>query len=376
METANGETPAGQLAETIALLLDSVTTVLEAECDSRAVHRHIDGDANVAHSLWHHAGELGWFAAHLPEDRGGLGLGLQGLSALQAALGRHAAPGPFLPTLCLSHWLAETAGELADPALVSHLSSGEWTGALPAQLGGPPALTLTGGKIRGKIDLFGSPDADLLAAPATDAAGRSCWALVGRGAGVAASPRDGWDRTRAIVTVELDAEPLAVLPDADSRIGRALQDTVAIAVAADSVGAADGIFDRTLEYLKQRVQFERPIASFQAIKHRMASHAAAIETQRHQLNQAVYSLEADSFPEIWVDLCKVGATECFATVAGDCIQLHGGVGHTWEYDPHIYAKRAQLNRALVQRNGVALDAAMSELFAALKAGREVTELPL
>jgi alkylation response protein AidB-like acyl-CoA dehydrogenase len=132
-----------------------------------------------------------------------------------------------------------------------------------------------------------------------------------------------------------------------------------------------------VEYLKTRIQFDRPIASFQAIKHRAADMVISIATQRYVLEQAVESAMQDSpDADMWAAIAKAGATKTFAYVAGDCIQLHGGVGHTWEFDPHIYAKRARVNEAVASDNRVLLDFGARELASATRAGRVTTELGL
>src|SRR5262249_19601818 len=150
-----------------------------------------------------------------------------------------------------------------------------------------------------------------------------------------------------------------------------------LAIAADSLGGAARISHQTVEYQKVRVQFDRPVASFQALKHRAVNLLTAITTQEFLLSQAVDAAAEDApDADMWAALAKAGATEAFAFVSGDCIQLHGGVGHTWEFDPHIFAKRARLNEALAANNRVLRDFAAQELADATRAGRLTTELEL
>jgi alkylation response protein AidB-like acyl-CoA dehydrogenase len=132
---------------------------------------------------------------------------------------------------------------------------------------------------------------------------------------------------------------------------------------------------KTIDYMKERVQFDRTIATFQALRHRIADMAIAIATQNSLLEQAVQCLDNGS-PDaaMWARISKARATETFASTADDCIKLHGGVGHTWEFDPHIYIKRAFLNEALLGNNRAMRDTAIGLLDRAMDEGRTTTEL--
>jgi len=364
--------------EELAALRDSVAEVLTEQCDSRAVHAYIDGKAELDRAVWRHAADLGWLAAALPEELGGLGLGPRALHVLHAELGRRAAPGPYIATLSAAQWLSEVGSEDQKAAYLPKVAEGKLCAAVPAVFGGEP-LRLNGKTVSGALDVLGVTSAGFAVVPVGSAGKTEAWALIdAQGAGVKLEQRELWDRTREICRLELDGAPVAeLIADPDGAIGRRLQRHLAIAVAADSLGAARNISEQTIEYLKVRVQFDRPIASFQAIKHRAADLVYSIAGQEHLLAQAV-DAAADDSPDadMWAALAKAGATECFAFVSGDCIQLHGGVGHTWEFDPHIFAKRARLNEALVADNRTMRDVAAQALAGATRAGRITTELPL
>ncbi len=152
---------------------------------------------------------------------------------------------------------------------------------------------------------------------------------------------------------------------------------MALAVMADSVGAAQAIFDKTVEYMKTRVQFDKVIAGFQGLKHMAADMKVEWELARHAAARAMAAAEAgDADRMAWVLLGKAQVTDAFAGIAGKCVQMHGGVGHTWAFDPHIYLKRAHLNQMLVAHNNQHLDQAADGLAAAVRAGRSVLDLPL
>jgi len=359
-------------SEELAALRESIAEVLANECDTRAVHLSLDNENDLVNAIWRQAADLGWLALALPEADGGLGLGARGLQILNRELGARTAPGPFIPTLAVAQWLSEIGSDEQRGAILPAIAAGELKVAIPASLEGAASLTLSGGKVSGTVDVIGSFDAGIAVLPV----GADGWALVRLDGAASFEPITVWDRTRQILRLELnDAPAEAVIADADGSIGKKLGSYVAVAVAADSLGAAENIAYKTIEYLKERVQFERPIATFQAIKHRAADLIAKISTQDALLEQAVETLDNGS-PDsaLWARLSKAGATEAFAFVAADCIQLHGGVGHTWEFDCHIYTKRARLNEFLINTNRALRDNAILSLNKALSEGRTTTEL--
>jgi len=345
------------------------------------VHAFIDGESGLERGIWTVAAELGWLAAALPEEYGGLGLGPLALDILHREFGRHATPGPFIATLTVAQWLFECGDEPLREAFLPALAGGGITAAMPVTVlpgpgGAPPALILRDGRLYGEVPMIGDAEASLIVAPMGAAGGIDAWALISPGEGVTLAAKESWDRTRALCGLTCDgASPRILLPDAGFELGRSLARHMSLAVASDSVGAASRIAHQTVEYLKGRVQFERPVASFQAMKHRAADMIAAIASQEHLLGQGVESAAGHS-PDagMWAALAKAGATEMFAYVSGDCILLHGGVGHTWEFDPHIFAKRARLNEVLAANNRVQRDFAAEALEAATGVGRVTTEL--
>lgn len=362
----------------LSALRESIADVLGSECDSRAVHAWLDRENDLGPALWRQAAELGWLGLSLPEADGGLGLGARGLQILNRELGTYAAPGGFIPTLCAAQWLSQVASAEQRGVLLGQVISGECSFAIPALLDADEPLVLSGdGKtVSGKVDILGgfsgSVESALALVPVAAA-----WAVVRiDGAAAQLDLIDNWDLTRDLARLECsDAPVVALIADADGRAGTLLGSYVAIALAADSLGGADGITRKTVEYMKERVQFDRPIASFQALRHRAADLIVKITTQQSLLEQAVQCLDNGS-PDsaMWARLAKAGASDAFAFVAADCIQLHGGVGHTWEYDPHIYIKRARLNEALLGSNRVLRDTAVRLLDQALDEGRTTTEL--
>ena len=133
---------------------------------------------------------------------------------------------------------------------------------------------------------------------------------------------------------------------------------------------------QTIDYLKGRTQFDRVLASFQALKHRAANLAAEVEVSRHLNDQALdATARRDPDAGLWIQLAKATASETYAWVTQDCLQLHGGVGFTWEFDCHLFLKRARLNQALAGDNRTNMDAAESALAQSVRAGRSAVEIP-
>ena len=356
----------------IGALYDSMVEVLSEECGSIDLHKFYSGEAPLDETLWARAVELGWTAIGLPEAHGGLAMGLPGLVALFRALGRFAAPDIFLATLPAAQWLADHGSPELGARILPGVLTGETTLAVPAAPGGA-VVTLTGGKLSGVSSmLIGSPRATFAILPTNE--GFSLVAL--DSAGVSAAPIEMWDRTRSMMIVTCNgAAPIAAIADPDGGAGRALFRILSLAIAADSIAGGRRIAEQTVEYLKTREQFGKPLASFQALKHRIANLMFALEAADEQVKQGLEWAEAgDIQAALWVSLGKVAASEAYKVVADDCLQLHGGVGYTWEFDCHIFLKRALLNQAIAGDNNLHRDIAANALHAASVAGLSTAEL--
>ena len=356
----------------IGTLYESIVEVLADECDSIALHKFYNGESALDAQLWARAAELGWTAIALPEEQGGLGMGVRGLAALFGALGRFAVPDNFLATLPAAQWLGEVADTELAAQILPGVIAGEIQLAVPTAPGGA-RLTLDGSKLNGVSPLLiGAASASIAILPTAEGL-----ALVRLdAAGVSVRPMDMWDRTRAMTVVECaDAEPIGMIADPDGVASAGLQRYLALAVAADSIGGARRIAEQTVDYLKTREQFGRALASFQALKHRVANLFFAIEPADELVKQAAETAEAgDPHAPMWNALAKEAAASAFRFVADDCLQLHGGVGFTWEFDCHIFLKRALLNQMIAGDRRVQLDSAAAILKAASAAGITTAEL--
>jgi alkylation response protein AidB-like acyl-CoA dehydrogenase len=370
MVTSAMETASRLDQATLDALRESVAGVLAEQCDSTALHAFIDGKNALDKTLWAQAGQLGWLGLGIPEQFGGLGMGAQGLAILHGELGRQSAPGPYIATLSAAQAIVETGGDVIRQTWLPRLASGEISAAVPATLD-VHSLSRSGAGVSGTLRCLGAIDAAFLLAPADDV-----WVIADLArAEVTAAPM--WDRTRDVIDVRLqDAIPAGILSDA-AATRAALTRAMALAVAADSAGGARAITERTIAYMKTREQFGQPIAGFQALKHRAADLATKLAVADEMVTHAVQRTVADApDAELWATLAKSEVTEACVFVTTDCVQLHGGVGFTWEFDPHIFLKRARLNEVLIMANTTLRDQAAAALAAITASGRSALELEL
>ncbi|MGH9187233.1 MAG: acyl-CoA dehydrogenase family protein [Acidimicrobiales bacterium] len=327
----------------------SVRAVLEKECPPAAVRGIVEtGDFGPADALWRTLADLDWPALTVAEEYGGLGLGFVELAVVVEELGRVIAPGPFLATLTQ---FLPVVREAATPE-----QAGVWLKAI------------AGGEVTGTLARAGArarPEGDGLvltgqAAYVVEAGGVDEYAVTGRlgdevvvaviSAGdVTIEPIVPFDRSRRIGTVRVDEVRVPadrVLRHADEALARALEEAT-VAQAVDMVGACQTIFDTTLEYAKARHQFAAPIGSFQAVKHKLANMYVALERARATCYFAAACIaEADDRRSLAASMAKAAAGDCQRLVAGDGIQLLGGIGYTWEHDQHLYVKRAKAGEIL------------------------------
>ena len=217
--------------ETLDALREGVAGVLAEQSSSTAIHAFIDGKNTLDRELWSQAASLGWLGCGIPEQYGGLGLGCQGLAILHTELGRQAAPGPYIPTLSAAQIIAEHATDAARTAWLPRIAAGEASAAIPTGLNAT-ALTRSAAGVSGTLRCLGAPDAVFVLAPAGDA-----WVIVEL-AGAEVNTIPMWDRTRQVIDIRVqNAKPAATLEDSE-RVSQALLQAMALAVAADSCGAA------------------------------------------------------------------------------------------------------------------------------------------
>lgn len=342
----------------IGILADSFNEFLAAEWPREKAVVFARGHAPIATDLWAQVGALGWTALTAGETHGGLGMGLPAAAALHEALGAAAAPLPMLSnTLAIA--LVQAAGAAAQQ---DALLPGIADGSQRAAVAGPDTAIISadGQLMNGVIaDVLDAPAATVLMLRGSQD-GKPVWiALPADSDGVSIAPAQLADTSRSMGTVTLNNVALSSVHVLTEGCGASLDDELlrqaAIALAADSLGGGNAVLAATVAYMGTREQFGRVIGSFQALKHRVADHKAALEAARELVEHAS-ALSADAPDALLSALtAKQHVTRIAAEIARDCIQLHGGVGFTSEYVPHIYLKRAKLNEVLFGTRAVLLD---------------------
>ncbi len=338
-------------------LRDGARRLLGERADSASLRRAMAG-GGFDRELWRVIGELQWCAVAIPEETGGSGLGALELVVLAEETGRRLAPAPVWSTACLASSLIQAVtSDPARAALLTRIVAGEAmavalpepAGAQPFAAAGVSAKKISRGyALRGRVSpVFDLAAAELLFVPAAMENGGLALFALAPDAGFETRPLDAIDLTRPAADLIF---PDVAVPDS-ARVDRgdlvagdfaAALASARLGLAAEQIGAAQGCFDLTLAYISGRVQFGRTIASFQAVKHRCAALLVEIAEARSLIYGAAQSLDAAA-PGAALEIAAAGALASAALfrAAEEAIQLHGGVGNSWDYDPHLYLRRAQ-----------------------------------
>ena len=360
----------------LGALRDGVRGVLSAQASHEKVAAFTNAEGVRDQPLWSQAAKLGWLALPADEAHGGLGLGPSELAVVYEELGRAVAPLPVLGTMLVVEALARGGDAAQQAAWIPRLAAGELPGAVSMLTPGAPApaLTLTVGLGGGVVldgvaeNLLDGAAADVLLLLAREGEALR-WVLVEPAVdGVVVEKAATVDRTRHLGVARFERLALPVervLAGDAAVIADALLHHAALALASDARGGANAVFEIALDYLKTREQFGKPIGSFQALKHRCADHKIALVASGALVAEAVAkAASGDPAAGRYALAAKALATEVYARVAQDAVQLHGGIGYTWEHPCHLYLKRAKLNEQLFGGPAAYLDRVIDLLLAA------------
>ncbi len=349
------------------LLKTAARAFLDEHCKPSLVRALMDDPRGESEALWKEMAQLGWLGLALPESEGGSGLGMVETAVVLEEMGRAACPAPYLPTALAAAALvhAGTAGQKRRwlPAVASG-SVRATVAFLDGQLDWSPAATETRAE-RGSrgFALTGAKQfvpwahvADVLLVPARIADGEpdglTLFLVDAASPGLSLSPQIGMDAGTRWAAVRLDRVPVA----ADQVVGapghgRPLLDRLlrraAVGSAAEMPGAARRCLDMAVAYAKVREQFDQPIGSFQAIRHKCAEMLLEVENSHAAAYYAAWALDAGAEDaEVAASVAKAYVGEAARKVCSEAIQVHGGIGFTWEYDLHLYMKRAKALEAM------------------------------
>ena len=347
------------------LLRDTARKFLDGECPTNFVRQMMATDAAVTGEFWQKLADNGWLGITYAEEDGGSGLGLVDLVVLMEEVGRAVMPGPYPATVLLGgaaiaaagsptqrqEWLPKIAAGEAKATLAASEPNARWDAA---------GITLAAGETRDGYTLSGVklfvPDAHLadvlvVAARSRDGStmedGISLF-LVPKGTpGLAVRLLPSVDETRKLCEVKFDSVALpatALLGELHQgwpAVARVI-DSAAVALSAEICGAAQRVLDMTVEYAKLRTAFGKPIGSYQGVKHKCADMLIAIENAKSLTYYAAWAVdEAEPDAALAVSMAKAAASDAGRKVCAAGIQLHGGIGMTWEHDLQLYLKRAK-----------------------------------
>jgi alkylation response protein AidB-like acyl-CoA dehydrogenase len=337
---------------------------LEAKSPSTVVRELMETETGYDPSLWQEMAGLGWQGMTIPEAYGGYGYGFLELVVLLEEMGRALFPVPFFSTVVLGTGvLLEAGSEDQKLGILSGVSSGTETIALALtepngrwdESGIEAVATPSNGgwTISGrKSFVIDGHTARLLICAARTPAGVSLFLVPGDAPGVTRRRLETMDMTRKLAEIDLRdvAVPAAALVGVDGSgwpvLARVLEKAV-VALAAEQVGGAQKCLEMAVEYAKVRHQFGRPIGSFQAIKHKCADMLVQVESAKSAAYYAGWAAaeDNDELPLV-APLAKSYCSEAYFFCAAENIQIHGGIGFTWEHDAHLYFKRAKSSELL------------------------------
>jgi alkylation response protein AidB-like acyl-CoA dehydrogenase len=335
----------------------SVRRFLEQKSPPADVRRLMETDEGYDLAVWQQMAEqLGLQGMAVPEEYGGSGFGFVELVVVLEEMGRALLCAPYFSTVVLAAAaLIESGDDTAQKDLLPGIADGSTIATLAwvetpirwdaETVATRATRTADGYTLDGtKTLVVDGHIASLLLVVAEADGGPSLFAVEAGEPGLTRRRLESLDMTRKLARVELSGTP-ARLVAAEGDAARIVERTLrlaAVALAAEQVGAAQKCLEMSVDYAKLRVQFGRPIGSFQAIKHKCADMLLEVESARSAAYYAAWTA-ADASPELAVvaPLAKAYCSEAFANAAAETIQIHGGIGFTWEHDAHLYYRRAK-----------------------------------
>lgn len=336
------------------MLRDQARRFLDDHASRKAVRAVLEDEAiPYDRDLWKGMAELGWTGATIPEEYGGAGLSYEDLCVIAEELGRSLAPTPISSSLYLAtEALLQAGSEDQKQAWLPRLAMGEVIGcfALAEGVGAPTPKSIKAavkdGQVSGsKIPVADGDVADIAVVLARGDGGLSLYLVDLSGKGVSREPVETIDPTRSHARLTFDRAPCEPIGKQGKgwEIAEAVLDRAAILMAFEQVGGAQACLDMAAEHAKNRYAFGRPIGSFQAIKHKLADIYIATELARANAYYGAWALTANAADlPVAAAAARVAASEAFNHAAREGLQTHGGMGFTWEFDCHLFYRRAKL----------------------------------
>ncbi|BCO39223.1 acyl-CoA dehydrogenase [Mycobacterium paraintracellulare] len=337
-------------------LRSSVRRFLRVKSDPAQVRELIERPCAFHPAVWRQMAEqLGLQALPIPELYGGGGFSFVETGVVLQEMGRALYPGPFWSTTVAAQLILATRDDSAKREWLPRIADGSLIATVAlADSAQAPVHALadvgnTGWIITGtKILVTDCGSADLLLVAARTDHGLGLFAVANPTAGLSINPRSSLDLTRQLSDIAFSAVPARLITTDASPVMERARNCAITALAAEQAGAAERCLETAVEYAKTRMQFGKPIGSFQAIKHKCADMLVQVESAKAAAAAAALAA-ADDADELPVLAAVAGAycSDAFCDVAMENIQIHGGIGFTWEHDAHLYFRRAWSSRVLV-----------------------------
>jgi alkylation response protein AidB-like acyl-CoA dehydrogenase len=353
----------------------AVRVFLATEAPSAYVRRMAEHDeTGITVQLWRHLVDLGWTGLLVPESLGGLGLGLIDAVAVQEEMGRAIFPGPFFSSAIVATLAARALG-LDDRLTALAAGTERGTVALDEAGHGDPVervrVRASGRGSRYKIDgvkplVMDGRSADWVLVPARTREGLQTFLV--DGASALAQPAPSLDVTRKFARMEFDHTPAQLVgpPGDHAHLWRGIADDSAVLLAAELIGVSEAANALALDYAQAREVFGKPLSKWQVTRHKAVDMLREIEIARVAVHYAAWSSEVGAPDrEISAGMAKAQAASAANYVTAECIQIHGGVGYTWDNDAHLYLRRAKVDDLLMGAQGWQRERVADEYFATL-----------
>ncbi len=343
-------------------LRKTVRAFLEAKSPESAVREQMETDDGFDPAVWAQMGEqMGLQGLHIPEEYGGSGYSYVELGIVLEEMGRALLCAPFFSSVVLAaNTLLHSGDDAAKKTYLPGIASGETKATLaftePSGKWDEAGITMPASGSGGEFTLNGTKmfvldghTADVIIVAARTAKGVSLFAVDGAASGLTRTALSTMDQTRKQAKLEFADTP-ATLVGADGEGWTVLStvlDLAAVGLAAEQVGGAQKVLEMAVEYAKVRVQFGRPIGSFQAIKHKCADMLLEVESAKSAAYYGMWCAAEmnDELPSV-ASLAKAYCSEAYFHATAENIQIHGGIGFTWEHPAHLYFKRAKSSELL------------------------------
>jgi alkylation response protein AidB-like acyl-CoA dehydrogenase len=344
-------------AEERAAIRDGFARLLAEQCSEADVRRIMATESGHDPAQWRAIAEMGITALLVPAEHGGIGGGALEIETVMEEVGAALLAGPLLSSAVLTAGLvARSDDEEAKARLLPAIASGERIGTVALtgdagtwDAGGVSVSARAEGNgwvLDGVASFVTSANvADLLLVIARTPDGLACFEVAPES--VRIDPLETWDRTLRVSRILFENASASRLAGIDETALEDMLDVARVALAGEQAGAARKIFDMTVDYLKTRVQFGRPIGGFQAMKHMAADLLLEVESATSAARAAAQAIDADAPDrEALVSLAAFACADVFAQVAAAAIQMHGGIAFTWEHPAHLYLRRARADAQL------------------------------